>query len=281
MSALYNAVAEVLRETPRARVIRVRPDRPKRSHLGGQYGSLGLASDADPAKLVKRAYSISHPVLDPKTRELVALDETDWLEFYFNRVEPAPGREGLTPKLFALKTGDRLFCGEKITGHCTLERVPRESDLLLVSTTTGEAAANSILADFLAQGRPGAACSLVLGDAGWESLYRAQHAALATAFPRARVVALSADDALARAETLLAGALADPEASRRALGFALAPGRSHVFLIGDPAMIGAPRKLGAWNYEAAAGGLLPLLSAKGFTPATRFKEGDIDHESYW
>lgn len=281
MSALYNATAEVLRESPRARVIRVRPDRPKRSHLGGQYGSLGLASDADPAKLVKRAYSLSHPVLDRESGELVDLDGTDWLEFYFNRVEAAPGREGLTPKLFALKTGDRLFCGEKITGHCTLERVPRERDVLLVSTTTGEAAANSILADFLAQGRPGAAASLVLGDAGWESLYKAEHAALPARFPNVRVRSLCAADAVARAEALLTSALADPDASRRELGFALAPGRTHVFLIGDPAMIGAPQKLGAWSYEAAAGGLLPLLSAKGFTPATRFKEGDIDHESYW
>ena len=278
---MYNATAEVLRETPQARVIRVRPDRPKHSHLGGQYGSLGLASAADPAKLVKRAYSIAHPVLDPETRELVSLDDTDWLEFYFNRVEPAAGREGLTPKLFALKTGDRLFCGEKITGHCTLERVPRERDVLFVSTTTGEAAANSILADFLAQGRPGGACSLVLGDAGWESLYSASHAALPAAFPRARVVTVSAADAVARAEALLAGALADADASRRAFGFALAPAKTHVFLIGDPAMIGAPRKLGAWRTEAAGGGLLPLLSEKGFTPATRFKEGDIDHESYW
>lgn len=277
---MYNATAELVREAPDARIIRVRPDWPKRRRLGGQYGSLGLASAADPAKLVKRAYSVSSPVVDA-SGALIDDDEVDWLEFYFNRVSAPPDREGLTPKLFALKSGDRIFCGEKITGHCTLERVPRERDLLLVSTTTGEAAANAILAQHLAEERPGSACSLVLGDAAWASLYRPEHAALQAAFPRARVVTVSADDAVARTEAMLMAACADAGASRRSFGFAVAPGKTHFFLIGDPAMIGAPRKLGSWTYEAAAGGLLPALAGAGFTPATRFKEGDIDHESYW
>src|SRR5437773_1357620 len=72
-------------------LVRVRPDKPRAVHQPGQYGTLGLGNweprapgcapeNVDPAKessVVKRAYSISCPVLDD-AGVLLDLARTDW-----------------------------------------------------------------------------------------------------------------------------------------------------------------------------------------------------------
>src|SRR5262245_59433706 len=75
----YNATVTFLRKpNPELMIFRVQPDFPIPQHLPGQYTSLGLGnweprypgsqdedlSPADEAKLVRRAYSISCPIID-------------------------------------------------------------------------------------------------------------------------------------------------------------------------------------------------------------------------
>src|SRR5262249_61278515 len=98
----------------------------------------------DEARLVRRAYSISHPVLDDSGR-LVDNDKTDYLEFYITLVRDGPDPSkppALTPRLFLLKEGDRLNIGEKITGHYTLQHVKPTDNVLLLGTGTGDAPHN-------------------------------------------------------------------------------------------------------------------------------------------
>ena len=120
MKNLLNATVEIHKANKQSIILRVYPDYPIRKYLPGQYGSLGLISDKG-EKLVKRAYSISSSMIDLESKKVISQDENKYLEFYINRVHLTEvKREQITPKIFKLKNGDRIFCGEKIIGHYTL-----------------------------------------------------------------------------------------------------------------------------------------------------------------
>lgn len=110
----------------------------------GQFAVLGLpvdaarCADADaeknlpakPGKLIRRAYSIASSSV-----------EREYLEFYVTLVSSG----ALTPRLFALHAGDRVWLGPRITGTFTLDEAPPEADLVLVATGTGLAPYMSML----------------------------------------------------------------------------------------------------------------------------------------
>lgn len=116
-------------------LLTVKPDFDIGDFKPGQFTILGLKAKEkrfgnsqnpknleDPEKIIKKAYSI-----------LSSPAQEKYLEFYLALV---PEGE-LTPRLFALESGDRLFVGEKITGKFTLDRIPPEKNLLMISTGTG------------------------------------------------------------------------------------------------------------------------------------------------
>src|SRR5262245_3383151 len=121
----YNAtIAWLNKPHPDLMIVRVRSDFPRPPHQPGQYCTLGLGNweprapgcveeHLDPKaeeNLVRRAYSISCSILD-ENKELLDVPKTNWLEFYIvlvrSKAEGEPG--ALTPRLFMLKHGDRLF----------------------------------------------------------------------------------------------------------------------------------------------------------------------------
>ncbi len=124
-------------------VLQVTPDQPLPPFKAGQYTVLGLPGSAprsgyadpedpplDPAKVIKRAYSIASSSL-----------EGTYLEFYIALVRTG----ALTPRLFALQPGDRIWLGTKIVGMFTLDDVPAERQLVFVATGTGLAPYLSML----------------------------------------------------------------------------------------------------------------------------------------
>ena len=152
----YNGTVTYLRKLhDDLMIVRVRPDFPRPPHLPGQYCTLGLGyweprvagcqeeaiKDEDRRKLVLRAYSLSCSIESAPGR-LRDLAEDDWVEFYIVLVRENPdGRvPALTPRLFALREGDRLKMHEKITGHYTLDPVKDGDAVILLATGTGEAA---------------------------------------------------------------------------------------------------------------------------------------------
>ena len=278
---MYNATVELLRARDDARILRVVPDGPKLRYHAGQYGSLGLRSERASDQLIKRPYSLASSLIDGATGALIDPAETPHYEFYINRVAGGGnGREPLTPKLFALKTGDRIFCGQKMVGYYTLDHVPGDRHLLFVDAVTGESANNALVTQALRDARPIRICQILAAPEGWQSLYASEHLALMARCPsyRYRVIAGRSYRPL---EAEVAEWLRDPARAEQDLGFPLTPERCHVLLCGDPAMIGAPTKQGAWRYEHQRQGLVPLLTAAGFTVSTRFKAGTITHEAYW
>ncbi|PIQ83375.1 MAG: hypothetical protein COV75_07815 [Candidatus Omnitrophica bacterium CG11_big_fil_rev_8_21_14_0_20_63_9] len=275
-----NATVHIVKARLDARVVRVVPDAPKVRYLPGQYGSLGLPSATLPGRWIKRPYSVSSSILEVATGTLIDPEAVSYYEFYVNRVDAGKSAEPLTPRLFTLNDGDRIFCGRKIVGYYTLHAVPPQRHLLFVSTTTGESANNAMVNQALRE-RPGVrVCQVLVAVNGWRSLYAEEHAALMRCEPRYRYVVLQVD-AYAAAEARLGAWLQDARCAADELGFVLDPAQSHVFLCGDPALIGAPTKQGAWRYERSQHGLIRPLTAAGFSLRTRFQPGTVDYEAYW
>jgi ferredoxin/flavodoxin---NADP+ reductase len=131
----YNATVFHLRKvSSELAIMRIKPDFTVPLHKPGQYTALGLGrwepriegcqeeipGATDEKKLIRRAYSVSCPILDDSQQLLDSAETRRWLEFYITLVRKSNPPPALTPRLFALRQGDRIYFGEKIAGHFTL-----------------------------------------------------------------------------------------------------------------------------------------------------------------
>jgi ferredoxin--NADP+ reductase len=297
----YNASVAGLRKVHSdLMMIRVRPDFARPTHHPGQYTSLGLgyweprapgcaeehlAPEAE-GRLIKRAYSISCPVLDDQGR-LLDLAATDWLEFYVVLVRSTGEGEpaALTPRLFMLREGDRMFMAAKITGHFTLDPVQPGDTVLFLSTGTGEAPHNYLLWELLRRGHPGrllaACCVRYQRDLG----YLATQEELMRRYPHYTYLPLTTREALASGQKVYIQDLITSGQLEERLGQRLDPARTHVYLCGNPAMIGVPltdRSTGARTYPKPPG-VIEILEKRGFhtdEPKLR-RQGNLHFEEYW
>lgn len=280
-------------------VLRVRPDFPRPQYHGGQYTTLGLGNfelraegcqeeslkPEDQLKLVRRSYSISSSVFGAgETLRDPAAD--DWLEFYIVLVrENLDGRvPALTPRLFRLAVGDRLNVGEKITGHFTLAPVKPGDNVVFLGTGTGEAPHNAMLGELLLKGHTGrilnACCVRYVRDLG----YRDIHARLMARFPNYKYLPLTTRENVGTGKVYIQDLIASGELEKH-LGTKLDPANTHVFLCGNPKMIGIPvknKETGAWEYPRPVGAIeeLEKLGFKADNPALKV-EGTVHFEKYW
>ena len=297
----YNAtVLRLDKPNPDLMRMRVKPDFPVPHHLAGQYTALGLGyweprhpecqaeklKPGDEERLVRRSYSISCPVLgdDGKPWDQAG---SDWLEFYIVLVREKAGDQGpgLTPRLFLLKEGDRLNMGEKITGHYTLDPVKPGDTVLFLSTGTGEAPHNYMFWELLRrnhQGRVLAACCVrYKRDLGYQPLQEE----LMRRHPNYTYLSLTTREAdtvnkkVYIQDLITSGQLAEH------LGKPLDPATTHVFLCGNPAMIGVPvkdKETGLRTFPKPLG-VIEILEKMGFQAdnhTTKFV-GNIHFEEYW
>jgi ferredoxin--NADP+ reductase len=280
--------------------VRIRPDFPRPAHKPGQYTVLGLGfwepripgcqeEHLDPAnlgKLARRAYSISCPVLDDEGH-LLDVEQTDWLEFYIVLVRESdrPQPPALTPRLFLLREGERLHLGETITGHYNLDGVEPDHTVLFLSTGTGEAPHNYMLWQLLNRKHPGrilsACCVRYQRDLG----YRHLHETLMARYPNYTYVPLLTREPSVAGQKVYIQDLITSGELERTLGQPLDPARTHVYLCGNPKMIGVPEK----NPETGEGvypqppGVIEILTRRGFQMEVRARKfrGNIHFEEYW
>jgi ferredoxin--NADP+ reductase len=138
----------------------------------GQFTVLGLPGSApryalatpeqtpsEANKLIRRAYSIAS---SSRTRE--------YMEFYINLVTSG----ALTPRLFALEVGDRLWLSSKATGMFTLDQVPQDKHVVMVATGTGLAPYISMLTSELMCGNPRHYAVLHGAYHSWDLGYRSE-----------------------------------------------------------------------------------------------------------
>jgi ferredoxin--NADP+ reductase len=254
---------------PGLRILQVAPDgwelppfRP------GQFAVLGLPASAprnpgaepeDPPlpqdSFLRRAYSIASSSRDH-----------EFLEFYL--VEVPSG--ALTPRLFALKEGDRLWLGPKLTGLFTLEQVPADKNVVFIATGTGLAPYMSMLRTRLEAGGT-RRYGVIHGARNAHDLgYREELVAMERLAPNFTYIPV-----LTRPETEPVpwkghtGRLPEFWKTRvlaQAWGFQPSPADTHFFLCGNPAMLEA--------MEA-------MLEAEGFTEHSPRHPGQIHLEKYW
>ncbi|MCD6250289.1 MAG: ferredoxin--NADP reductase [candidate division Zixibacteria bacterium] len=132
-------VAQRIEVTPSLIKLRVVPDGWELPDFTpGQFSALGLPSTAprhkstpdeshplsDPNRTIKRAYSVASSSV-----------AKEYLEYFVGLVRTG----SLSPRLFALKEGDRLFVSPKFRGMFTLSDVSEEFNVALFATGTGVA----------------------------------------------------------------------------------------------------------------------------------------------
>jgi ferredoxin--NADP+ reductase len=297
----YNATVVWLRKAHSdLMILRVRPDSPRPPHKPGQYSTLGLGNweprfpgcqeeivlPADEPKLARRAYSISCSVLND-TGELQDIEHTDWLEFYIVLVRDSEKEKppALTPRLFMLREGDRLFLAEKITGHYTLDPVQPSDTIVSLATGTGEAPHNYMLWELLRRGHPGRILSACCVRYRRDLAYLAMHEELMRRYPNYTFLSLTTREADTVMHKVYIQDLLTSGLLEQSLGQPLDPARSHVYLCGNPKMIGVPtkdRETGQRVFPQPTG-VVEILEKRGFQadqPQIKMK-GNIHFEEYW
>lgn len=268
----YNAtLLQRLDINPRLAILRVRPDLEVFPFQAGQFTVLGLRRDAprvagtdveDPiplekaARLIRRAYSISS---GSRYRE--------YLEFYIALI----GSGELTPRLFQLQPGDRLFVGSKASGMFTLDRVPSGQGILLVATGTGLAPYLSMVrSEVMSQVCPIRPMAVLHGASySWDLGYRGELAEMQMRCSNFRYVPVisrpNSDPSWSGRTGRLPPLLTDPGLGAD-IGMALDPEQTQVFLCGHPVMV-----------EEA----MVILGELGYQTGSRAVPGNLHLEKYW
>jgi ferredoxin--NADP+ reductase len=297
----YNATVVYLVKThPDLMIVRIRPDVPRPPYRPGQYTTLGLGfweprhpstqeeelTEDIEGRLARRSYSISSSILDDDGG-LLDMEKAGWFEFYIVLVRESTKTQppALTPRLFLLRDGDRLHLGEKITGHFTLEGVQPDDTVVFLSTGTGEAPHNFMLWELLKGQHPGrilAACCVRYRQ---DLAYRAVHETLMSRYPNYTYLPLTTREEVAPGGKVYIQHLITSGELERRLGRPFDPARTHVYLCGNPAMIGVPEKdktSGSVVFPKPVG-VIELLTQRGFRldqPAQKVR-GNVHYEEYW
>jgi len=266
---LNTVVAQRVEVTPYTIILRLAPiDGEIPEFTPGQFAVLGLPGSAprcrlsdaeektpEPDKLIKRAYSIASSSV-----------EREYVEFYVTLVRSG----ALTPRLFALEVGDRLWMGPKFTGMFTLDNLPGDVNVVMVSTGTG-------LAPYMSMIRTRLACSdarryAVIHGArhSWDLGYRSELITMGRIcenFSYLPIVSRPNEEpvawggAVGHVQDLWSGG-----AIEEAWGVRPAPDNTHVLLCGNPGMI-----------EQMVG----TLASEGFREHTKDAPGEVHLERYW
>ena len=241
MTTKYNAtVTHCLDLVSGTRIIRVKPDGELFSFEPGQYTVLGLhrsspriadarpdapvVSDEPGDPLIRRAYSITSNSGD------------DELEFVITLVRSG----ALTPRLFKLRAGARIYLGPDATGGFTLSRASGNRDLLLVATGTAVAPYLSMLRSEAPHDTEQQYVVVHAAAVSWDLAFRAQLEELALLTPNFTYLPVVTDPddhwkgLVGSVETLLADGEIEDE-----LGLPVDPERFDAYLSGSPQMIEA------------------------------------------
>jgi ferredoxin--NADP+ reductase len=273
-------------------VLRIRPDFGSSSFIPGQYASLGLGyweariddvEDADLGKrwdkLIRRSYSISSRMFDD-TGYLTDQGGLDELEFYIVLVPPNEDKvPALTPRLALKRPGDRIYLGPKVAGRYTLAPVTDPaSTVLFFATGTGEAPHNAMVIELLRKGHYGPIVSVV-SVRQWSDLgYLKEHQALTERYPNYHYLPMPTREPDVP-KRYIQDLLQDGDFAL--MGIDLDPASTHVFLCGNPAMIGIPEDDDSTAVFPEPVGVVELLTGRGFTLDARRQTGNIHVEEYW
>ncbi len=270
LTSRLNAIVSLkLEVAPGLIVLRVAPDGWELpAFTPGQFAVLGLppeaarCADSDPegeggrpARMIRRAYSVAS---SSRSRE--------YLEFYINLVQSGL----LTPRLFALAPGDRVWLGPKITGTFTLDQAPPDRHVVLVATGTGLAPYMSMLRTLLPEAGERRLAVLLGARHSWDLGYHAELQTmerLCAAFTYLPTISRPDEEHVPwSGATGYVTDLWGSGALEGLWGFPVTPANSRVFLCGNPDMIDD---------------MIALLGERGFREHSRNARGEVFAERYW
>ncbi len=210
-----------------------------------------IASD----KTIMRSYSIASSSLEKK-----------YLEFYISLVRSG----SMTPRLFALKRGDRIFMRPKIAGMFTLDQIPAESNLILMATGTGVAPYMSMIRTFI---QPGDSRNLTIVHGArhsWDLGYSSELSTLNNLLPNFHYIpsitspeeeVITWSGNVGRIQEIWNSGITDANWDSKA-----SPDNTHIFLCGNPAMVED---------------MVKILATQGYPEHTKKKPGLVHLERYW
>jgi ferredoxin/flavodoxin---NADP+ reductase len=257
----------------------------------GQYTVLGL-HESEPRNsvvavpLIRRAYSFSCSMLDAQGNVRPPGD-FPYLEFYIALVPQHGDKPTFTPRLFPLSAGDRLFVGRSPKGDYTLRGVVPTDNVVFIGTGTGEAPHNAMLASLLSNGHQGRVIVATCARYAIDLAYLDVHRQLERRYANYRYLPLATreepplDSAGVVYGRRLQAYFSNGDLERDA-DLRLDPAHTHIFLCGNPGMIGLPQRIagGGWQFPDEPG-MAELLSARGFVLDSPRARGDIHVERYW
>ncbi len=266
---LNGVVTQKIEHAPGLMTIRVAPQGWELPDFTpGQYVVLGLPGSAlrcptsdpdgkplDPDKLLRRAYSI--------TSSSVA---SEYLEFYVSLVRSGE----LTPRLFNLNIGDRVWLSKKPIGYFTLDGVPPEMNVIMVATGTGLAPYMSMIrSELITHKRRGHVAAIHGAYHSWDLGYQGELVMLArmsSAFTYIPIISNPEEEPVRwSGETGFVQKIWQGGLVEQAWGIRPAPDDTHVFLCGHPDMIDSMEE---------------IIKAEGFVEHTRTTPGQYHVERY-
>ncbi len=262
----YNAtvVGKILL-TPDIMTLRIDTDEPRDQFSAGQYTLLGLygseerspnstpeTDPVEPDKLVQRPYSIAS-----------ATGKLQQFEFYISQVKSGQ----LTPRLFNLNPGDRLFISNRIVGVFKLADTPKNQDIVMIATGTGMAPYLSFLRSYLTD-RPESKMAIIQGAAKqWDLGYYSELTFLENSFPNFTYLpTLTEADQTWSGYQLWIEKMLENDILEDQAGIKIDPTKTHFFLCGNPKMV---ENVSGW------------LAKKGYTKHTRKEPGSLHVEEFW
>jgi ferredoxin/flavodoxin---NADP+ reductase len=175
--------------------------------------------------------------------------------------------------------------GERITGHYTLDPVKPGDTVIFLGTGTGEAPHNYMLWQALRTGHQGRIVAACCVRYRRDLAYLAIQEELVRRYPNYTYLALTTREATSAGGKVYIQDLITSGQLEMAIGRPLDPATTHVYLCGNPAMIGAPEKdrhSGELIYPKPTG-VIEILEGRGFEtdrPAIKLR-GNIHFEKYW
>jgi ferredoxin--NADP+ reductase len=291
----YNATIADIRDTGSGiRVFRVEPDAPIGGYEAGRYLSMGrgyweprfdgLQIDVPESKrhrVISRPYSLSSSIVS--NGRLHDPERDTCFEFYIALVDP-PASEPpaeLTPKLFATTPGDRVLLGPRIVGRYTLDAVGPTDNVILAGTGTGEAPHNAMINALAWAGHRGKVTVLSTSRYRADFAYLSEHRELERLWGNYRYMPLPTREPVDGVKRYVQDVLTYPNVDEW-LGFPLDPDRTHVFLCGNPSMVGEVEWDGETPIFESTGGALEILHHRGFTLDRKgAPAGNVHFEEYW
>jgi ferredoxin/flavodoxin---NADP+ reductase len=233
----YNAtVTGKILITPDLMVLRVRTDDARDNFNAGQYTTIGLLAselrspnsvipieNINEDNVIKRPYSIAS-----------ANHDTNNFEFYISQVKSGH----LTPRLFNLTTGRRMWVDTDILGVFNLNETPPDSNIVMVATGTGLAPYISFLRSHLKENK-NIKMAVFHGAAyPWDLGYNSELQFIDNAFENFSYfpTLLKGDDTWTGLRGYIEKHLEDKVLENEA-GIEVDPKKTHFYLCGNPKMV--------------------------------------------